>query len=238
MIDKPHLVLVPGFLCDEAVWAPQLPALRRRATVQVAEHGLLDSLGAMAEAIIVHAPQRFAIAGHSMGGRVAMEVFRRVPQRVTHMALLDTGCHALPDGEAGERERQARMALLATARNAGMRAMATLWVQGMVHPDRLSDRVLIGQIVDMLARRTPQHQEAQTTALLRRASTAALLQQLRCPTLVLCGREDRSSSLEQHIEMAGLVRGAELVVLDHCGHMCTMEHPADLAQQLTGWLDK
>ena len=86
-----NLVLVPGLLCDAAVWKPQMKALKKLARIQVADHGELDSLGAMAEAILAKAPPKFAVAGHSMGGRVALEVVRRAASRVTGLALLDTG---------------------------------------------------------------------------------------------------------------------------------------------------
>jgi pimeloyl-ACP methyl ester carboxylesterase len=236
-MDNPTtLLLVPGFLCDESVWEAQLPALESLARVQVAENGLLDSLGDMAEAIIARAPPRFAIAGHSMGGRIAMEVCRRAPERVTHLALLDTGCLALPAGAAGERERQVRLSLLAKARKSGMRAMAQRWVQTMVHPDHASDRRLIERIVVMLARRTPLHQQQQVKALLERPDATDVLRQVRCPTLVLCGREDRNSDLDHHVMMAGLVPGATLAVIERCGHMCTLEQPTEVTRQLRAWL--
>jgi pimeloyl-ACP methyl ester carboxylesterase len=232
----PTLVLVPGFLCDEAVWEAQLPALQRLARVQIAENGLLDSLGAMAEAIIARAPARFAIAGHSMGGRIAMEVCRRVPERVTHLGLLDTGFLPLPAGAAGARERQVRLMLVAMAHKSGMRAMAQRWVQTMVHAEHARDRRLIEHIVTMLARRTPLHQERQVNALLNRPDASDVLRGVRCPTLVLCGREDRNSDVAHHELMAGLVPGAALTVIERCGHMCTLEQPAAVTGQLCAWL--
>ncbi len=98
-----NLVLVPGLLCDQAVWKPQMKALKGVARIQVADHGDLDSLSAMAEAILAKAPPKFAVAGHSMGGRVALEVVRRAVSRVTGLALLDTGYTPIPAGVAGER---------------------------------------------------------------------------------------------------------------------------------------
>jgi pimeloyl-ACP methyl ester carboxylesterase len=230
------LVLIPGLLCDAAVWAEQLSALRRHAQVQIAEHRMCDSLGAMAQTIIVNAPPRFAMAGHSMGGRVALEVLRRVPERITALALLDTGCHALDAGAAGEAERQGRMTLLEMARREGMRAMALQWLQGMVHPDRRADRELVNNIADMIARRTADHFAAQVNALLTRPEAGPLLPNIQCPTLVLCGREDRWSAVLQHEEMAAAIPNARLAVVPYCGHMCTMEQPATLAQELCAWL--
>jgi pimeloyl-ACP methyl ester carboxylesterase len=230
------LVLIPGLLCDEAVWAEQLPSLGKLAVVQIAEHGLRDSLGAMAEDVIARAPQRFAIAGHSMGGRVALEVLRRVPERITALALLDTGCHALDEGAAGEAERRGRMMLLDTARREGMHAMALQWLHSMVHPDRRTDQALVNNIADMIARRTADHYAAQVNALLTRPEAGPLLPNVQCPTLVLCGREDRWSAVPQHEEMAAAIPNARLTVVPYCGHMCTMEQPATLTQELCAWV--
>jgi len=138
---KTPLVLVPGLLCDEAVWAHQSDALADIADIQIATNGARDSLIAMAEAITAQAPPRFAVAGHSMGGRVALEVVRRVPERVIALALLDTGYQALAAGEAGEREVAGRHALVEKARRQGMRAMGWEWLQGMVYPSRLRSRL-------------------------------------------------------------------------------------------------
>ena len=130
-------------MCDAAVWEPVLPALRASASVgriERVDHGQSDSLVEMARQILAQAPPRFALAGHSMGGRVALEVCRLAPGRVSHLALLDTGFAPLAAGGPGQLEIQKRQALVQTAREQGVRAMATLWVQGMVHPDRWHTR--------------------------------------------------------------------------------------------------
>jgi pimeloyl-ACP methyl ester carboxylesterase len=232
-----NLVLVPGLLCDDAVWQPQLAALGTQREIQVPQHGLADSLGAMADAILARAPARFALAGHSMGGRVALEVLARAPGRVTRLALLDTGYEGLPAGEVGERERAGRLRLLAIARRDGMRVMAADWASGMVHPARRNEAALMDPILDMLARATPEVFDAQIRALLARPERAALLAQIRVPTLVLCGHEDSWSPVERHRAMARQIAGSVLVDVPDCGHMCTMERPAAIAAALAAWLD-
>jgi pimeloyl-ACP methyl ester carboxylesterase len=233
---KLPLVLVPGLLCDDAVWQPQTTALADIADITIADHGLLDSLGAMADAILDRAPARFAVAGHSMGGRVAFEVIRRAPERVTALAILDSGFAPLPQGAAGEQESAGRQRLVALARNAGMRCMGQDWLQAMVHPSRRSDRELMNTILDMIERKTPEHFEAQVRALLSRPDARPLLPRIACPTLVLCGREDSWSPLAQHEEMAELIRASRLVALAECGHMSTLEKPAEVSAAMREWL--
>ena len=230
------LILVPGLLCDDTVWRPQRAALGDRFSIEIAHHGTADSLSRMAEQILDRAPPRFALAGHSMGGRVALEVMALAPERVTRLALLDTGHTGLPPGEAGEQERAGRMRLLQLARREGMRAMGADWVRGMVHPRRLDDTPLIGAILDMIERSTADIFEGQLRALLGRPDRSDLLPRLRLPTLVLCGHEDAWSTLDRHRVMARLIPGSVLVDIPDCGHMCTLEQPQALSEALLAWL--
>jgi pimeloyl-ACP methyl ester carboxylesterase len=233
---KSHLILIPGIMCDEAVWERQARSLRDVADITIPDHGSLDSLTAMADAILERAPQRFALAGHSMGGRVAFEIFRRAPERVTAIALMDTACTPRATGAAGAEEAEQRYRLLNKARTEGMRAMGTEWVQRMVHPERLSDTALMKAILDMIARKTPEIFEAQITALLNRPDARDVLPQIHCPSLILCGREDAWSVLSRHEEMAAMIPHSRLVVIENCGHMSTMERPAEVTDALREWL--
>jgi pimeloyl-ACP methyl ester carboxylesterase len=117
-----------------------------------------------------------------------------------------------------------------------MEAMGRDWVRGMVHPARLEDEALIGGIVAMIASKSVDLYEAQVQALLTRPDASALLPQIRCPTLVLCGREDSWSPPQRHQEMAALIRGSSLSIVPDCGHMCTLEQPEAVSAALRGWL--
>jgi pimeloyl-ACP methyl ester carboxylesterase len=234
---KNSLFLVPGLLCDDTVWASQAAALADIAAVHVANNGDTDSLGVLAESIIAHAPPRFALAGHSMGGRIALEVARRVPERLLGLALLDTGYEALAPGEAGEREAAGRYALLAMARREGMRVMARTWLQGMVYPPRLTDEELVEPILDMFERRTPDQFALQIKALLTRPDAASVLPTLQCPTLVLCGREDAWAPPSRHDVLARMIRHGTLEIIPDCGHMSTLERPQAVNQAFRRWLE-
>lgn len=226
------LVLAPGLMCDADAWQSQLAVFESQCTVQVIDYGVLDSLAAMATHLLAHAPAQFALAGHSMGGRVALEVMRQAPERVTHLALLDTGCHALPIGEAAEKERAVRLGFLELAQAKGVAAMARSWVKNMVHPDRLSDSELIGRIVTMFARKPVAVYAAQINALLARPEALPLLATIRCPTLVLCGNEDSNSPPAANQEMADAIVGSQLRVIPECGHMSLLERPQAVNEAL------
>lgn len=226
------LVLAPGLMCDATAWQTQIAAFETQLPVQVIDYEELDSLPAMAAHLLAQAPAQFALAGHSMGGRVALEVMRQAPQRVTHLALLDTGCHALPEGEAAEKERAMRLGFLRLAQEKGVAAMARSWLRNMVHPDRLADAPLIDSIVAMFARKPVAVYEAQIKALLARPEALPLLAQIRCPTLVLCGNEDTNSPPAANREMADAIVNAQLQIVPHCGHMSLMEEPATVIAAL------
>lgn len=230
------LLLLPGLVCDRAVWAPVLPHVEGIASCAVADYADETSLGAMAERVLASAPATFALAGQSLGGRVALEIVRRAPERVQRLALLDTGFRARPAGTAGEDERAGRLALLAVAREQGMRAMARAWVQPMVHPSRRTDAVLIDAILDMFERRTPVQFAGQIEALLARPDATDVLAGVECPALVLCGREDGWAAPPQHAEMAALMPGSRLAIIEHCGHMAPMERPEAVGAALAQWL--
>jgi pimeloyl-ACP methyl ester carboxylesterase len=230
------LLLVPGLMCDRAVWQPVIPALAAGRVCTVLDHGSADSLVTMARQLLDGAPPRFALAGHSMGGRVALEVVRLAPERVSRLALLDTGYLLRPPGPAGEEEARKRFALLQLARENGVRAMALEWVQGMVHPDRLADGELLERIVAMFERHSAQTFEHQITALLARPDASDVLPGLAVPTLVLCGRQDSWAPPTQHQALQGLAPGAVLEIVEACGHMAPMERPDAVAAAMQRWL--
>lgn len=235
------LVLLPGLMCDGGVWSPLLVDLPQGLRTQVVDYDLANSINTMAQLVLDQAPERFALAGHSMGGRVALEVVRMAPERVTRLALLDTGYLARPAGDAGEQEANKRYALLQVARTQGVASMAHTWVQGMVHPDRLSDTALITAIVGMFSRKSPEVFACQIAALLERPDATEVLRSLAVstlPTLILCGMQDAWSTPAQHAEMRALAPHATLDLVRAAGHMAPMERPQDVARSLVRWLEQ
>lgn len=229
------VLLLPGLLCDAAVWRDQCAALGDVECI-VPDYGLASSVGDMARLALARvAAPRFALAGHSMGGRVALEIAKMAPERIERMALLDTGMAPLAPGEAGQREINERMALLQMARSRGMRAMGEQWARGMVHPAHL-DAPVFGDILAMIERQTPDAFAAQLNALIQRPDATGVLAALQCPTLLLCGRQDAWSPLARHQDMHRRCPHSRLVVVEDSGHMTTMEQPQAVSRALREWL--
>jgi pimeloyl-ACP methyl ester carboxylesterase len=235
-IRKPLLLLLPGLMCDRAVWAEQVRALSMDAHCIVPSYGALDSIADMADAVLHAAPEKFALAGHSMGGRVALEIMRRRPERVTRLMLLDTGWQARPKNEAGVAEAQQRQRLVDLAYADGMRAMGREWVRGMVHPGRLQDTALIEPLLEMLERPAPDTFAAQIRALLDRPDAGDVLPTIACPTTLVCGRQDAWSPLVRHEAMAAQIPRGHLEIVEECGHMSTMEQPSVISALMQRWL--
>jgi pimeloyl-ACP methyl ester carboxylesterase len=224
-------------MCDHSVWSPLLPLLPKELQTQIADHGDSDSLIDMAQRLLQNAPPLFDMAGHSMGGRVALEVYRLAPARVRRIALMNTGYLPLAVGEAGVKERAGRMQLLAIAQTQGVRHMAAQWVKNMVAPARLHKEVLINAIIDMFERKSATVFERQQHALLTRPDASDVLAHIHIPCMVMTGDHDGWADVAQHRAMADLLPApTEVCVVANAGHMLTMEEPAAVAQLFLNWL--
>ena len=171
-----------------------------------------------------------------MGGRVAMEVVRIAPHRVAGLALLDTGYLAKAEGEEGDEEVRKRMALLHIAQTQGVRAMAQEWVKGMVHPNRLSDSVLLEAILKMFERKSAEIFANQLHALIERPDATPVLQSIQVPSLILCGLQDSWATPAQHQAMQHQVPHAVISMIDGAGHMAPMERPQAVSESMLKWL--
>jgi len=223
------LLLLPGLMSDSRIFAAQLAAFP--SAVAAADYGLEHDLGAMAERVIDAAPARFALLGHSMGGRVALEVIRRVPDRVTRLALLSTGVHLPTPGEAPKRH-----ALRDLGRTKGMAALVDAWLPPMVAPERARDPHVMAPLRAMCLDAGMARFEAQITALLARPEVESLLPRIACPVLVATGSADVWSPPAQHEAIAALLPDSHLVVVQGAGHMVPVEGPDALNAAIAAWL--
>ena len=225
------LVLVPGLGCTAALFSAQIEALSALVSVEVADHGSDDSLETIARRLLAASPERFSLAGLSMGGYVALEVMRGAPERVARLALLDTT--ARPDG-AEARERRLRLIGLAEAGRLG-EVHALLWPQ-LVHPDRIGDAALEEIVRGMVTNTGADAFIRQQQAILGRPDSRPLLPTLELPTLVLVGREDAITPVEVALEMSDALPDATLAIVERCGHLSTLERPEAVTAALGAWL--
>ena len=224
------LALLCGLLCDAQIWQDVLSRLAVSADVRVFSFASFDSIGAMAEHVLKAIPGRFAIAGHSMGGRVALEIVRRDKDRVLAVALLNTGVHPPAPHEADTRGR-----LVAIAREQGMTALAAQWLPPMLGRTDL-DAAVVARLTRMVERASPESFAAQVQALLQRPDASQVLPQLPGQTLLLSATLDKWSPPSQHEAMQRLCTDAKLVIVEDAGHFALIEQPEAVARAITGWL--
>jgi pimeloyl-ACP methyl ester carboxylesterase len=230
---RPALVLAPGMLSDEAVWGPQAAAFSGEFDVSIAGYGDARTLAAMAQTLLDQAPPRFALAAHSLGGRVAMEAARLSPERLTGLCLISSDPLPKPGGEAGEAETRGRYGLLALAREEGMAALADRFTPVLLHPDHV-DRT--AEVHAMVARQDVAALARQIEAGEGRPDHAEVLRGLEVPALLICGAEDSFGRAPLQAAMAGLLPDPPVLIIDHCGHLPTLEAPETVNQAMRGWL--
>src|ERR1043166_2604999 len=225
------IVLVPGLNCSPRLYAAQIPALWRFGQVAVADHTRDDAMTAIAARILREAPPRFALAGLSMGGYIALEILRQAPGRVTRLALLDTG--ARDDPPDAQAKRHANIALVGQGR---FREIVDVQFPIYVHPDRADDAALKAEYLAMCDEVGPQAYVRQQKAIMSRADSRPLLATIACPTLVLVGAQDAATPPALSEEIAAGIRGARLVEIPDCGHLSTMERPEAVTKELVAWM--
>ncbi len=225
------LVLEPGLNCTRELFGPQIQAFGGTRPVHVADHTLDDTIPAIAERLLADAPPRFALAGLSMGGYVALEVMRRAPERVARLALLDTS--ARPDTEEGGANRRRLMALAEAGR---FEEVTTLLWERYVAPHRHDDTALARVVMGMQRATGPEIFVRQQRAIMGRVDSRPDLPGIEIPTLVLVGEEDGVTPPELAREIADAIEWASLVVVPGCGHLSTLESPVVVNEALEAWL--
>jgi pimeloyl-ACP methyl ester carboxylesterase len=225
------LVLLPGLLCDAALWRHQMENLSDLAEMIVADVTAEDQAGPMAQRILADAPEEFALAGLSMGGYIAFEILRQAPDRVMRLALLDTTARA----DTLEKTKL-RQELIDLAQTGEFKGVTPRLLPRLIHTDRLQDAKLVASILSMAERIGRDAFIRQERLLMMRPDSRHDLSLIHCPTLVLCGRQDGLTPLADSEEMAEKIPRAKLVVVEDCGHLSTMERPHAVTAVLRYWL--
>jgi pimeloyl-ACP methyl ester carboxylesterase len=227
-----HTVLVPGLLCSARLYEQLLPAVWAYGGVTVADNRRDTTVTAMAQRLLTAAPDRFVLAGLSMGGYVALEVMRLAPERVSGLALISTA--ARPDSPEQVASRRAQAQAVAAGRfDELVEAVYPLLVDG----GNLGRTDLAAFWTTMAHEIGPDAFISQLTAVMARPDSRPDLAAIRCPTAVIHGTGDRLITPDNAVEAADAIPGAQLILVAHAGHMIAQEQPGAVAAAVKELLD-
>lgn len=230
------LVLLPGMMCDARLFAAQITDLSRDRAVMLAPITRGERIEEIAASLIDQLPARFALAGLSMGGIVAMELLRRIPDRITRLCLMDTDPLAEPPQVAAIREPwivRARAGKLDEVMREALKP--SVLAPG---PGRAAVLALMyAMAADLAVDLGPDLFVRQSRALQRRPDQQGTLRKCKVATLILCGEHDALTPVKRHTFMAELIPNATLRIIADAGHIPTLEQPEAVIEALRGWLD-
>ncbi len=230
MIPLP-IVFLPGLMCDARLFMPQIAAFSGARALHFPPLSGADTTDGLARHILANAPERFALAGLSMGGIVAMEMMAIEPGRIERLALLDTN----PCDELAE-IRARRISQTESVRNGGLNAV----MRDEMKPNYLADvpnrREILDLCMEMALDLGPEVFISQSVALRNRPDRREVLRRIQVPTLILCGREDRLCPVVRHELMRDLIPGSRLEIIEGAGHLPVLEQPQQTNEAISRWL--
>ncbi|KZL20395.1 MULTISPECIES: alpha/beta fold hydrolase [unclassified Pseudovibrio] len=225
------VVFIPGLTSTGTLFGPQINSLKERPII-IAETCAMDSIGAMAQRLLDHAPEKFALLGMSMGGYVALEVIRLAPERISRLALINT--NARGDTPA---QTQLRHTQIEIARKGGFHKIASMQYPQLVHPARHDDTALRQVVFDMAADIGADNFLKQQNAIINRRDQRPDLPAIQCPAIIVAGEEDSLLPLDRCREMHDAIPNSKLHIIPDCGHLSTLEHPVHTSELIQDWLD-
>ena len=223
--------ILPGLLEDADAFHATIVGLGDIASVRVADMTHADTIAALARDALRQAPDGpLHLVGHSMGGYVALEIMRTAPDRVARLALLNT--HARPDSAESTENRRRLMALA----EKDFQGVIAALLPKLMTAAHAKDPALAGIISSMALAVGKEAFLRQQEAIIARVDSRPSLADIRVPTLVVAGREDQLMPVEWLQELASGIPGAQLEVIEDCGHMASMERPRQVIRHLRRWL--
>jgi len=230
---RPTLLFLPGTLCDDRVWAYAAQALSGEWNCVFADYKFHISISEMAACALAEVQGTVIPIGISMGGIVALEIWRQIPDRIAAMALFDTN----PSADSSER-RAKRDELVVNATHGRFRETVEL----QLAPSYFSQNCnTIDQLRDIVvAMALDQGVEAfvaQAKALASRKDSWELLSHIQVPTLVMCGENDRVCEPDMQMQMAKLMPQSVFRTISAAGHLPFIEQPEATIKELCFWLN-
>lgn len=228
------LILIPGTLCDESLFKYQITDLTAIADCYVARNYNSTSLKQVAENILNTYSGDLSIMGLSYGGIIAFELLRQAPTRIKKLILLNTNYKKPSLQTKINQQRFVGMAYLGEFKE----ITTTILIDSMLHPKNAQKQELRDTILDMAINVGIDGFFNQVKAQLERPDSTNDLQKIKCPTLIITGREDRICPLVLHEEMAEAIPNSTLKVIEECGHLSTLEQPHLVNKEIIDWWSK
>lgn len=233
MKSKDSIVLLSGLLCNETVWKDVAKELEDSFDITMISFKGCDSIESMAKKVLENSPKEFILIGHSMGGRVALEVYNQDSTRVKALGLFNTG--VTPRSEA---EVPGRQKLLDLAKEKGIEAVLKQWLPPMMSKSGLENEKLMSDLEQMVKTYNEEEFSKQINALLNRPDAREVLPFISVPVLLLSGTEDTWSPISQHEDMQEYLKNSELAIISKASHMAPCEQPTQVATAIRNWLSK
>ena len=223
--------MIPGMMCDERIFAPQIEELVSKRSVHVADISKHDNISDLAADVLSHAPPKFCLIGHSMGGIVAMEICAQDPKRIEKLVLIDTNPLAELEEVKLKREPQISDALSGKLINVIRDEMKPNYLASSENQD-----IILNICLEMALSLGPKVFINQSRALQTRADQQSNIQSINIPVLIMCGSEDKLCTVERHEMMHNMISNSELKIINNAGHMPTLEQPSETTEVLKEWL--
>tara|TARA_B000000475_G_scaffold25157_1_gene19741 strand:- start:32 stop:709 length:678 start_codon:yes stop_codon:yes gene_type:complete len=225
--------MVPGMMCDERIFSPQIEELSKNLEVTVADISSFPTVRELASDLLKKAPKSFSLLGHSMGGIVAMEIYSQEPDRIEKLILMDTNPKAELDEVKLKREPQIK----------DVREGKLLEVmRDEMKPNYLAESEnkssVLDVCMDMALSLGPDVFINQSRALQKRTDQLNTIQSINIPVLIMCGSEDKLCTVERHEMMHNMISDSDLKIINNAGHMPTLEQPRETTEVIKEWLMK
>lgn len=227
------LVLLPGFMSDGRLYEDQIADLGRDFVIVLAPIWKAERLEEIASELLSHLPPRFALAGHSFGGMVAMEIVRRAPERVTRIALMNVT--PLPETPEFAALREPR---LVGARSGRLAEIMAEEIPASALAPGAGRSIARARMLEMAEALGPEAFYCQTRAIQRRRDQQSTLRKLTQPMLILCGAYDTIYPVKRHEFLSELIPYSKLRVIETAGHLPPIEAPRDVTQALRDWMNQ
>jgi pimeloyl-ACP methyl ester carboxylesterase len=223
--------MVPGMMCDERIFSPQIEALSQNLEVTIADISNFSSVRELASDVLKKAPKKFSLLGHSMGGIVAMEIYSQEPNRIEKLILMDTNPKAELDEVKLKREPQIR-----EVNNGKLLEV----MRDEMKPNYLAESEnktsVLSVCMDMALNLGPDVFINQSRALQSRLDQQNTIQSIKIPVLIMCGSEDKLCPVERHEMMHNMISDSDLKIINNAGHMPTLEQPRETTEVIKEWL--